>query len=75
MDAQSQQKSAQSFEGKITKSGDKLVLTDNATQASYKLDDQEKAKQFEGKTVKVMATLDSTSNTLHIVDITPAESR
>ncbi|MBZ5664396.1 MAG: hypothetical protein LAO30_07290 [Acidobacteriia bacterium] len=71
----SQQQSAQSFEGKITKSGDKFVLKDNATQAAYQLDDQDKAKQFEGKTVKVKATVDPNTNTLHIVDITPSESR
>ena len=66
------QQSARSFEGKIQKSGDKLVLQDSASQTSYQLDDQDKAKQFEGKTVKVMGTVDSASNTLHIIDISPA---
>ena len=75
VDTQGQQRPAQSFEGKITKSGGKLVLQDNATQASYQLDDQEKAKQYEGKKVKVMATMDANTNTLHVVDITPSESR
>jgi hypothetical protein len=42
------QSSAQSFEGKITKSGDKLVLQDASSQATYQLDDQDKAKQFKG---------------------------
>lgn len=74
-DATNPQQSARSFEGKIEKSGDKLVLQESATQTSYQLDDQDKAKQFQGKNVKVMATLDSASNTLHIVDISPAESR
>src|ERR1700758_2817727 len=63
-DTQSQQ-SARAFEGKITKSGDKLVLQDAATRTSYQIDDQDKAKQFEGKNVKVMATMDPTTNTLH----------
>jgi FlaG/FlaF family flagellin (archaellin) len=71
---QSQQQSAQSFEGTITKSGDKLVLQDTATQASYQLDDQAKAQQFEGKKVKVMATMDPNTNTLHVVEIAPSES-
>lgn len=72
----SSQQSARSFEGKIQKSGDKLVLQDSASQTSYQLDDQDKAKQFEGKNVKVMGTVDSASNTLHVIDITPAtESR
>ena len=71
VDAQSQQ-SARSFDGKITKSGDKLVLQDASTQTNYQLDDQDKAKQFEGQSVKVMATMDPTTNTLHVVDISPS---
>src|SRR5580692_3346530 len=71
VDAQSQQ-SARSFDGKITKSGDKLVLQDASTQTNYQLDDQDKAKQFEGQSVKVTATMDPTTNTLHVVDISPS---
>lgn len=74
-DATNPSQSARSFEGKITKSGDQFVLQDNATSTSFKLDDQDKAKQYEGKNVKVMATMDPSSNTLHVVDITPSESR
>lgn len=74
-DATSSQQSARSFEGKIMKSGSKLVLQESSTQTAYQLDDQDKAKQFQGKDVKVMATLDPKTNTLHIVDITPSESR
>src|SRR5579864_4955603 len=70
--ATSSQQSARSFEGKIQKSGDKLVLQDSASATSYQLDDQDKAKQFEGKNVKVMGTVDSASNTLHVIDISPA---
>lgn len=65
---------ARSFEGKIMKSGDSWVLEDSASGTSYKLDDQDKAKQFDGKNVKVMATMDPATNTLHVVDITAAES-
>ncbi len=72
-DAQSQ--SAQSFEGKITKAGDKLVLQDSSSNAAYQLDDQDKAKQFKGQNVKVTATMDPNTNTLHIVDIAPLESK
>ena len=71
----SQQQSARSFEGKTAKSGDQLVLQESSTQTAYKIDDQEKAKQFEGKNVKVMATVDASTNTLHVVDITPSENR
>ena len=67
------QQSARAFEGKITKSGNKLVLQEASTQTQYQLDDQEKAKQFNGKRVKVLATMDSATNTLHIVDITAVE--
>ncbi len=74
-DATNSQQSARAFEGKIAKSGDKLVLQETSTQTAYQLDDQDKAKQFQGKEVKVMATLDPNTNTLHIVDITPSESR
>jgi Protein of unknown function (DUF5818) len=74
-DAANPQQTARSFQGKIAKSGDQLVLQEDATQTAYKLDDQDKAKQFEGKNVKVMATMDTTTNTLHVVDITPSENR
>ena len=74
-DATNPQQSARSFEGKIAKSGDQLVLQENSTQTAYKLDDQDKAKQFEGKDVKVMATVDASTNTLHVVDITPSQNK
>ena len=65
--------SARSFEGKISKSGEKLVLQDSSTHQAYQLDDQDKAKQFEGKSVKVTATMDPNTNTLHVVDITASD--
>ena len=74
-DAANPQQSARSFEGKIAKSGDKLVLQETSTQTAYQLDDQDKAKQFQGKNVTVTATLDSNTNTLHVVDINPAETK
>lgn len=64
--------SARSFEGLIGKAGDQYVLEDRAAQTSYKLDDQEKAKKYLGKNVKVMATMDSRSHILHVIDIVPA---
>ncbi len=66
--------SAHSFEGKITKVGDQFVLQEDSTQAAYKLDDQDKAKQFKGRDVKVMATLDASSNMLHVIDIIPVST-
>lgn len=69
------QPTARNFEGKIAKSGGKLVLEESSTNTAYQLDDQSKAKQYQGKKVKVIATLDPSTNTLHVVDIMPAESR
>jgi len=74
-DAPNGQQSARSFEGRIAKSGDKLVLRESSTKASYQLDDQSKAKQFQGKDVMVTATLDSSTNTLHVVDISAMDTR
>jgi len=68
-DTQSQSQAARTLEGKIAKSGSKLVFQETSTQTAYKLDDQDKAKPFEGKNVKVMATVDPSTSTLHIVDI------
>jgi Protein of unknown function (DUF5818) len=73
-DATNTQQSARSFDGKIEKSGGKLVLQESSTQTAYQLDDQDKAKQFQGKSVKVVATVDPDTNTLHVVDITASES-
>ena len=64
--------SARSFEGRIAKSGGQLVLEDRAAQTSYKLDDQDKARKYLGKNVRVMATMDARSNLLHVIDIVPA---
>jgi glucose/arabinose dehydrogenase len=74
VDTSAQQRSAHSFEGKITRSGDKLVLRENASQTAYQLDDQDKAKAYEGKNVRVMATVDASNNTLHVVAITRVDT-
>ena len=67
--------SAQSFEDKISKSGDKIVLQDASSQATYQLDDQDKAKPFKGQNVKISATMDPNTSLLHVVDIAPSESK
>jgi hypothetical protein len=68
-DAQ-QQSAAQTVTGTIVKEDGKYVLrtSDNKT---YQIDDQEKAKRFEGKQVKIVGSLDS-ANTLRIQSIEPA---
>jgi hypothetical protein len=62
---------AQAFSGMIVKSGDSYVLktTDNMT---YQLDDQSRAKEFEGKQVQVTGSLDSGNNTIKVQDIKAA---
>jgi len=67
------EQSARIFEGRVMRSGQELVLEDRASQTSYKLDEQEKAKIYLGQNVKVMAVMDSTSNTLRVIDITSVE--
>lgn len=37
--------------------------------ASYQIDDQEKAKLFEGKQVRIGGSLDAKSNMLHVSSI------
>jgi hypothetical protein len=58
----------QIFVGKIAKSKGNLVLKDDAG-TSYKLDNTEQAKQFVGKSVKVIGTLDASTNTIHVANI------
>jgi len=63
---------AKTFTGKIVKAGDKLVLRDAASNTTYQLDDQDKAKEFVGKDVKVVGTLDMANSLIRITMITPA---
>ena len=43
-----QQPEVKAFMGKMSKNDQKLILEDAITNISYQLDDQKKAKQFEG---------------------------
>ncbi len=69
--AMSQPMDAQTFTGKIAKAGGKYVLKDETTKSSYVLDDQDQAKSFEGKSVRVTGKLDTSSNTIRIATIEP----
>lgn len=73
-DTTNSQPSARAFEGRIQKSAGEFVLQESATRNSYRLDDQDKAKRFEGKDVRVMATMDTTNNNLHVIDITRSDT-
>jgi Protein of unknown function (DUF5818) len=63
---------SKTFMGKIVKASGKLVLQDTANKITYQLDDQDKAKQFAGKDVKVTGTLDTTSGVIRVAAIEPA---
>ena len=60
---------AETISGTILKSGDSFVLSDPATKTKYMLDDQDKARRFEGKHVKVTGTMDATQNLIHVATI------
>ena len=62
----------QTFMGKISMSHGKYVLQSQDAKTPYTLDDQEKAKPFDGQNVKVTGTLDSQSNVIHVSDIQPS---
>lgn len=61
--------SARSFDGTIVKLRSQFVLRNATAHTSYRLDDQKKAMHYAGRRVKVTATMDSVSNTLHVIDI------
>jgi hypothetical protein len=58
-----------SFTGTVVKAGGEYVL--KTSDANYQLDDQNKAKQFVGRQVKVNGSLDSSTSTIHVSDISP----
>ena len=62
---------SQTFMGKISKAGGTYVLKDDVSKQSYTLDDQERAKKFEGQSVKVTGKLDAQTNTIQVAAIEP----
>jgi hypothetical protein len=68
-DSSSNLQSARSFEGKVVRTGRQLVLKNSVAHTSYKLDDQKKAREYEGRHVKVTATMDADTSVLHVIDI------
>jgi hypothetical protein len=61
------QPQSQSFTGKIVKDGDKYVLKSSGT--TYQLSGQSNVKQFEDQDVKVLGTLDASTNTIRVTKI------
>jgi hypothetical protein len=66
--AQPQPPAAQAFTGTIVKDGSRYVLK-VSNNTAYQLDDQEKAKQYEGKQVKISGTPNANGSSLHIIGI------
>lgn len=60
---------SQEFQGTIEKQETKYVLEDKASGAMYQLDNQDKAKEFADKDVKVTGTLDPSTNTIEVSEI------
>jgi hypothetical protein len=65
---QPQSPAEQTLTGTIVKDGDRYILKVWNTSA-YELDDQDRAKKYEGKQVKVAGTLNGKSNSFHIINI------
>jgi hypothetical protein len=72
--AQQEQQKSQTFVGKVvkTRNGQYALLTDEQAGKGVYLDDQDKAKDFEGKNVKVTGTLEVAKNLVHVTNIEPA---
>src|SRR5215469_11830519 len=65
--SQAQQKA---FAGVIVKEGKRLALQDPTSKVSYKVDDDSKVRDYVGKHVKIIGSLDA-SNVLHVESIEP----
>ena len=72
--AQQDQQKSQTFVGKVVKAtnGQFALLMDEQAGKGVYLDDQEKAKQFEGKNVKVTGVLETAKNLVHVTNIETA---
>jgi hypothetical protein len=68
-----QNQASSTFTGTVVKNGEQYMLRDSTGQI-YGLDDSDKAKQFEGKTVKVTGQLDAQAKVIHVQDIQSAEA-
>jgi hypothetical protein len=71
--AQQQQPQSQEFTGKIMqlKNGQLALITGQNAKGytGHLLDDQDTAKKFVNKDVKVTGTLDTSTNTIHVTNI------
>ena len=70
---EAQESEAQTFMGQIMNHEGKYALQGEDGK-TYQLDDQDKAKAFDGKKVKVTGSLDEESMTIHVKQIEEAEA-
>jgi len=66
--AEPRESTPQSVTGSVVKVAGKYML-ETEDNIAYQLDDQEKAKQYEGKRVKVTGSLDRTTGIFHVSSI------
>lgn len=66
--SEAQETTAHSLTGSVVKVAGKYMLQ-TQDNVAYQLDDQEKAKPYEGKRVKVTGSLDRTTGILHVSSI------
>jgi hypothetical protein len=59
---------------KIDKKEDQYILLNKEKKSSYKLDDATKAEKFNGDDVKVVGTLDASTNMIHVQSIEKAHN-
>jgi len=62
----------QTFTGTVLKAAKKYVLK-TPEMSTYDLDDQDRARQYEGKKVQVTGMLDPSSKLIHVQDIKASE--
>jgi hypothetical protein len=70
---QPDQSKSSTFTGTIVRSGRQYALRDSSGQI-FKLDDPDRAKPYEGKTVKVTGQLDEQAMVIHVESIEGAEA-
>ena len=70
-----QQQQDMSVTGKIMKSGNDLVLKDSSTGNSYKIENADQVKQYVGKDVRVVGSVDTSANTIRISRIGVMQSQ
>jgi hypothetical protein len=65
--------SAENFQGKIARADNQLVFQEAKSQTTFQIDDQARVAPYEGKSVKLTATVDPKTNSLHVVDVSPSD--